>query len=630
MMAATEVVKFSPNGNYLIHSSVDGIIKVWETQTGTLKDEFTPSSHLAATCSCLAWHPSVRSPESLPKSKKRKKSLDETTSTAESLNLVALGTTAGNVFLYSVLKGDVHSRLENGHSLIVNDICWHPERNVLYTCSSDQYIAEWDLSLGKVNHKWKASNNILQSICLPSKNTLISAGNLIKLWDLDKYEVIKKFNGHATEVLQLLPVVTDPKQHESSYFLSAAVNDRLISAWAINSNKDEKNAIASFSLPDEPKTLALSNLKDQAICLSVVTKSGQLLIFEHVLNGKMKKPIRPKVTIKVVKSSSGKTLPILVSYPTQDKDGTILLAHSSFIKPVFERVASKNMTGEITVEHKPSLPSQFSGSNAQKVILGEVSKDTTILTPSHMVSSGPKVENNTHFLSKKKRISELSLQDRLKAINYDQSVEVPTTNQPPLADSMAVLLTQGLTSEDRSILDNVLRKEHSEAIIQNTVRKLNIQAVIPLMNELSRRMSKPHLVLPIYVQWVKVILSIHTSYLMSFPDLIDSLSSLHRLLDTRVAMFSKLTRLQGKLGLLLSQLTSRHQDEQGDTQQEQHPLLVYQDASSDEEMYFRKNLDDAMPCESGSEYDWNTSDEEDRDDSESAKPNETDEKDESD
>ncbi|GAB1601276.1 WD repeat-containing protein 43-like [Argonauta hians] len=628
MMAAREVVKFSPNGEYLIHSSVAGIIKVWDTRTATLKDEFTPSSHLEATCSCLAWYPSVRSPDNLRKSKKRKKSVDESSSTAESLDLVALGTAAGSVLLYSALKGDIHSRLEKGHSVIVNDVCWHPDRNVLYTCSSDQFIAEWDLSQGKVNHKWKASKTILQSICLPSKNTLLSAGNLIKLWDLDKYEVIKKFNGHATEVSHLLPVVTDPNQPGAAYFLSAAVNDRLISAWSINSPTQEKNAIASFSLPDEPQTLALSNLKDQAMCLSVVTKSGLLLIFEHVLNGKMKKPIRPKVTVKVV-GPTGKALPILVSYPTQDKDGTIILTHSSFIKPVFERVASKNMTGDIVVEHKP-LPSQIGSSNAQRVVVGEVSKKTTVLTPSHLVSSGPKVENNTNSVNKKKRKSELSLQERLKVINSEQCVEVATSHQPPMADSMAVLLTQGLTSSDRSILDNVLHKEHSEAIIQNTVRKLNMSSVVPLIRELSRRMGGSSYMCSRYAQWVKVVLSIHTSYLMSFPDLVESLGSLHRLMNSRVAMFSKLTRLQGKLGLLISQLDSRHQDEKEDVQIDQHPLLVYQDASSDEDMYFKKNLDDTVVCESESEYGWNTSDdEEDKDDSESAKP-ETDERDESD
>ena len=39
---------------------------------------------------------------------------------------------------------------ENGHSDVINDICWHPQQNILYTCSSDQHLAEWDLSQGKV------------------------------------------------------------------------------------------------------------------------------------------------------------------------------------------------------------------------------------------------------------------------------------------------------------------------------------------------------------------------------------------------------------------------------------------------------------------------------------------------
>lgn len=53
-----------------------------------------------------------------PKRKKRKKAGDDCPSAAEDSGLVALGTTAGSVLLYSVVKGELHSRLVSWKSLI--------------------------------------------------------------------------------------------------------------------------------------------------------------------------------------------------------------------------------------------------------------------------------------------------------------------------------------------------------------------------------------------------------------------------------------------------------------------------------------------------------------------------------
>ena len=66
-MAQVMPVAFSPTGEYFAYSSPDGTLKLWETATGTLKQEYTPSSHLSATCTCLAWCPSSKSNVSWPR-----------------------------------------------------------------------------------------------------------------------------------------------------------------------------------------------------------------------------------------------------------------------------------------------------------------------------------------------------------------------------------------------------------------------------------------------------------------------------------------------------------------------------------------------------------------------------------
>ena len=56
----TVPIAFSPNVEFFAHASPDDRLKLWETNTGTLKQEYIPSSHLSATCSCLCWGPSGR------------------------------------------------------------------------------------------------------------------------------------------------------------------------------------------------------------------------------------------------------------------------------------------------------------------------------------------------------------------------------------------------------------------------------------------------------------------------------------------------------------------------------------------------------------------------------------------
>jgi len=60
----TSPLEISPDGELAIHSSHDGVIKVWETITSSLKNEYKPSSHLSTTCSCLSWCQRSKTPVS--------------------------------------------------------------------------------------------------------------------------------------------------------------------------------------------------------------------------------------------------------------------------------------------------------------------------------------------------------------------------------------------------------------------------------------------------------------------------------------------------------------------------------------------------------------------------------------
>lgn len=46
---------FSANGKYYAAISEDGRLRIWDTETNILKQEYTPDLHLTSPPSCLQW-----------------------------------------------------------------------------------------------------------------------------------------------------------------------------------------------------------------------------------------------------------------------------------------------------------------------------------------------------------------------------------------------------------------------------------------------------------------------------------------------------------------------------------------------------------------------------------------------
>jgi U3 small nucleolar RNA-associated protein 5 len=124
------------------------------------------------------------------------------------------------------------------------------------------------------------------------------------------------------------------------------------------------------------------------------------------------------------------------------------------------------------------------------------------------------------------------------------------------------------------------------------------------------------------IKWLKCILIIHTSFLMSYPDLIDSLGSLFEMMNARTKLFPQLSKLQGKLQLVMSQISLQAASLENDADKDAEPLLYYQDSSSEDEQI----EDELIPNHSGFD-DYPFSDDEDDDDEDEEDENDDDEDD---
>ena len=64
--------------------------------------------------------------------------------------------------------------------------------------------------------------------------------------------------------------------------------------------------------------------------------------------------------------------------------------------------------------------------------------------------------------------------------------------------------------------------------------------VINLVRELNKRLQGHAQSGMGIIKWLKCVLMIHTSYLMSYPDLIDSLGSVYEMMNARTKLFPQL------------------------------------------------------------------------------------------
>lgn len=103
----------------------------------------------------------------------------------------------------------------------------------------------------------------------------------------------------------------------------------------------------------------------------------------------------------------------------------------------------------------------------------------------------------------------------------------------------------------------------------------------------------------------------HTSYLASLPDLVNQLGVLYHMVESRVKMFHKLTKLHGKLHLLTTQVAAN--DSSTSVSDVDHTAkLVYEEESSDEEA----SGDEALPNEDSDHWEEEEVMQEDKDDEE--------------
>ncbi|KAL8586305.1 hypothetical protein ACOMHN_058685 [Nucella lapillus] len=585
MTGSKTPTSFSEDGHYMAYSGSDGGLRVVETASGNPIADFTDAK---LTITCVKWShgrhlKSQSASDHSPQKKKRKKS--DVAVAVGDLGLIAMGTTGGTVFLYSFARGQLHTLLENGHTAEVTDLCWHPNGTSLFTCSQDGQVVEWDVPASQVKQKWRVSDSV-HSLCLWGSDHLLTADRAIKLWHLPTKKVVQKFTGHATEVFRLLPVPSsgaEGGQSDGSYFVSAAANDKIVNAWLCHGDSRQRNAVASFSVTEEPAELTLQVTSDQMLILAVLTTKGKVLVFQHTLGGKLLKPVKPTTVVHAVTEGSRDQVPVpvplLAAWPSAvgSPSACLLLAHGSLVTPQFSSVSLQPSQPEIPlVVSQPERKAMRADYSLVKT--PEVS-GSTVLYPSHIGPAGPNTEPSTRR-KRNKSVSELTVAERLEAMGVAGQPQSAGSGRPPKTDQLVIQLTQGLQSNDAKLLTNAFQ-ERNPTIVHNTVKKLPLPLIHPLIKELVKRRYCHPQTGRVMNRWLQQIFCVHKAFISTVPDIVETLRELEQYITYRTHALHHRMKVETKLSAMLARGALQKQVKE-EPLPSSEPVLVYKYESSSE------------------------------------------------
>ncbi|XP_059480437.1 WD repeat-containing protein 43 [Neocloeon triangulifer] len=564
---------FSADLQHFALCSGDGKLRVFETKSSKLVQEFVPEGHLNCRIHSLCWiSTSSAFPASLP-AKKAKKRKVEAEDAAEK-NGVLLGLDKGDVLFYDVSRAEVCGKLPSSISSPVTAIATK-DNNVFAGTTSSQII-HWQLGKNTETKSWKANpkapSQITVVLCHPTEDWLISASRTITVWDIQSREVLQEFQGHLSLIRQLL--LTPSGEH----LASIAEGERNINVWPVGKSKKKKRTqecIAMLVLQDFPVQMDLAvSPKDGSVHLSAVTAEGSLCIFSETLNGKCMTPSKPRMTLQIADSdapadSAVVLLPIVAAKFPYKSALEIILSYGDSFNLRFERTSNISTKKDIVFLNRKNPRKVASEKKSDARVVGNSSE------AQYVTATGSKRPISTKPIH-------LPIEDRLKNLSVEKVVESEETRIPsgPTTDSLSALLQQGLASNDKGLQKEILLTK-DPSVISSTVANLPIEYVPMLVQQLAVLVHWSGWKGETATKWITEILMHHSSLVLGSPQLVALIQPILGLVEVRLAGLQNLMKLKGRLSLLMAQMALRGKVKKMSPQQSHVTSYDIEDDSED-------------------------------------------------
>jgi WD40 repeat protein len=249
-----KAVSFSPDGQLVAASTMQGQIRIWRNRDGQL-------------LMTLVGH------------------TDEVNTICFSPNgqLLASGSSDHTVRLWDVNTGRMLKTMA-GHTHGVESVCFSPDGKVLASGGLDQIIRLWDAGTGQLLKSLQGHTDRVRSVCFSPDGQLLASGGddqLIQVWDADTGQRLKTLSGHADCVYS---VCFSP----DGQLLASGSSDHTVRLWGLSAEagsdiglslttlQQHTGWIRSVCFSPDGKFLASAS-DDQTIRLWDLRQTGQIV-----------------------------------------------------------------------------------------------------------------------------------------------------------------------------------------------------------------------------------------------------------------------------------------------------------------------------------------------------------------
>lgn len=569
--------KYSPDATRLANVSQDGRIIIWNNAS-EIQQQYSPSSHLSAQITCLAWSPSPASTDN-NKKKKKKKGEEKGGSTSD---LIALGTTAGTLLVYSVKQGDIVTTFDvSNHKVLC--LTWSNSGNSV-VCGTElgEITICCVLSL-QVLSRFKADKRAIHALAITNDDKkIIAASQKLKVFEVHTQDLVQTFAGHSNPVVSLCCL----QGQDESFVMSVAAEDRNVSIWKLDAEGSPKPTKAdpvyiTLSVNEDVRDVSCVHVKGGEVMTCATTESGKASMFRYSLEKAKKKPIKAYSFIKIMNEDQDKIkeIPVLATHFIERDMMYLTFTYGSETKLKLEDLkVSELRENHILAREMPMIKlNAEQQKNFSKVVPMKDAVGVKFLMAGNTIppKKGEKRRNESKKL-------EQTLEERLALL------EPSTAGGADKTMSFVRLLMQGLQSKNESILMSVLDRDDTQ-MIESTLKSLPVECVVPLLQILHKNIQSKGFSLS-HVIWAQSLVRNHVGFLVSSPHVhTEILLPLSDLISARTANFLPILKLKGKIEMIKGQM-ERNRAQVVDSNQQ--PLVVYQDESDEEDA---EALDKLLP-----------------------------------
>lgn len=512
---------------------------------------------------------------------------------------VLLGLNEGEIWIYAPAANRIMGKMITGDSFQIRDLvvagdshCW--------AIDSQDIFYKFEMIGFSLVEKFKVENcEQINKLCVLDSEHLLVGSHSVYMVDLPSRSVTKTFPGHITPITHL-------RLASPGFFITGALNDRFLNIY------DIETTITKSVLVSQSNVVQLSLQND--LCVVATTEEGEVEVFEDPLvtvKGNKRRANRSKQCNKRIHTNSAKNGGIGFYDASLVGDIIKLCWFENVTIPRFASLQWRQLSADYEFQIKDSAKS-LKSATSNELHPAEPAAPTSYKEGNASVTSGDNFRHVSDAIRDwENEMTELerlnvephteSLADRLGQRAITQGKRKTWTTP----GTVTVLLSQALQSNDHSLLESALNNK-DERMIRDTVSRLRPPLAVLLLERLADRIARQsHRQQQLNI-WVKWTLIIHGGYLVSIPNLMSSLSSLHSTLKRRSNLLPRLLVLETRIE---STLNTLHQEDEN-----LEPLGESEDDEQDVE--YNEEWEDALIEDGEADEDEEEDEEEDEDEDE--------------